>query len=101
MPSRKGAPNRNKTFLNNRLKDMYGDDFDPIMKMAENAFRAQELLKDERGSEFEFDMIIKTNGLWSSIAEYCAPKLKAVEHSGPDGEPLQIGVIDYANHNTE
>ena len=37
MPSRAGSPNKNKAFLLNRLQDMYGDDFHPIMRMAENA----------------------------------------------------------------
>ena len=43
MPSRLGSPNRNKKFLLNRLQDMYGRDFHPIMKMAENAIRLHEI----------------------------------------------------------
>ena len=43
MPSRLGSPNRNKKFLLNRLQDMYGQDFHPIMKMAENAIRLHEI----------------------------------------------------------
>ena len=43
MPSRLGSPNKNKKFLLNRLQDMYGQDFHPIMKMAENAIRLHEI----------------------------------------------------------
>ena len=43
MPSRLGSPNKNKKFLLNRLQDMYGKDFHPIMKMAENAIRLHEI----------------------------------------------------------
>jgi hypothetical protein len=43
MPSRLGSPNKNKRFLLNRLQDMYGKDFHPIMKMADNAINLHEL----------------------------------------------------------
>ena len=43
MPSRLGSPNKNKKFLLNRLQDMYGQDFHPIMKMAENAVRLHDI----------------------------------------------------------
>ena len=43
MPSRLGSPNKNKKCLLNRLQDMYGQDFHPIMKMAENAIRLHEI----------------------------------------------------------
>lgn len=41
--TRKGVPNKNKTFLLNRLKDTYGDDFSPVLKMAEQAQNLHEL----------------------------------------------------------
>ncbi len=37
MASRLGSPNKNKQFLLKKLQDMYGKEFDPIMKMAEIA----------------------------------------------------------------
>ena len=43
MPSRLGSCNKIKKFLLNRLQDMYGDDFHPIMKMAENAVRLHKI----------------------------------------------------------
>ena len=43
MPSRLGSPNNNKRFLLNRLQDIYGKDFHPIMKIADNAIKHHEL----------------------------------------------------------
>ena len=37
MARPKGALGKNKAFLLNRLQSMYGKDFDPVMKMAEQA----------------------------------------------------------------
>lgn len=90
MSSRKGIPNRNKRFLMNRLQDMYGDDFYPIMKMAANAARLQGLVDnmpdDETASLFT---ALKTSiDAWEKIAQYTDPKLKAVDLSGFDGEKL-------------
>ena len=46
MPSRKGSPNRNKNFLMSRLQDMYGSDFHPILRLADNAVRLDEMAKE-------------------------------------------------------
>ena len=43
IPCHLGSPNKTKKFLLNRLQDMYGQDFHPIMKMAENAIRLHEI----------------------------------------------------------
>ena len=43
MARPKGALGKNKTFLLNRLKAMYGKDFDPVMKMAQQAVTLDEL----------------------------------------------------------
>ena len=43
MPSRLGSPNKNKKFLLNRLQDMYGDDFHPVVMTAGNAMTLHEL----------------------------------------------------------
>ena len=78
---------KNKAFLLNRLQAMYGEDFHPIMKMAENANRAQELIEEYDDSE-DKDPQALFAGLkfavdaWDKIAQYTEPKLKAVEVSG-------------------
>ena len=47
MARPKGALGKNKTFLLNRLKAMYGKDFDPVMKMAQQAVTLDELAMND------------------------------------------------------
>ena len=47
MARPKGALGKNKAFLLNRLKDMYGKDFDPVMKMAEQAATLDQLALED------------------------------------------------------
>lgn len=64
-----GSQNKNKDRLWKALKAEYGDDFDPIMKMAGIA------------SNDENDDALKLSA-WKEIAQYVYPKLKAVEITG-------------------
>lgn len=74
-----GSTNKNKAFLLNKLKEMYGDDFDPIIRMAEQATRLHALAIDsEEGSKALMDSVTA----WDKIAQYVQPKLKAVEING-------------------
>ena len=75
MPSRAGSPNRNKAFLMDRLKDMFGDDFHPIMRMAENAVTLHD---QARGTMDTADLKLSIDA-WDRIAQYTEPKLKASE----------------------
>lgn len=77
MPSRAGRPNRNKAFLLNRLQDMYGDDFHPIMRMAENAVTMHEQAR----ASLTIDDLKASIDAWDKIAAYTEPKLKASEIS--------------------
>lgn len=86
MASRKGVPNKNRDFLMNRLQEMYGDDFDPIMKMAANAKKMEDLAQEPETLALEpkdkIEMYNKTNQAWDRVAQYTQPKLKAIELSG-------------------
>ena len=110
MGSRAGSPNKNKAFLLTRLQEMYGDDFHPIIQIAKNCVELQSKVDDIPIPEPDDDgivnpedvaahaankvMAIKTaNHEWSRIAEYTEPKLKAVEHTGADGGPVQLDAI--------
>ena len=75
MPSRLGSPNKTKKFLLNRLQDMCGDDFHPIMMMAENAMTLHELASKTKAMNDPSRSI----DAWDRIAEYTEPKLKAVD----------------------
>ena len=79
MPSRLDSPNRNKKFLLNRLQDMYGQDFHPIMKMAENAIRLHEIAS--RNDTID-DLKLSIDA-WAKIAKYTEPKLKAMDYYPP------------------
>ena len=95
--SRKGTINKNKQFLLNRLQDMYGEDFHPIMRIAENCHEVQEAAEDIvvpplpekpnaddiKARQEDIDQRIaalkSANYEWSRLAEYTEPKLKAIE----------------------
>lgn len=72
--SRRGVPNRNKKFLLTRLQDMYGDDFHPIMRMAEQADRLHEIARSGETADIKASI-----DAWDKIAAYTEPKLKATE----------------------
>lgn len=86
MPSRAGSTNKNKAFLLKRLQDMYGDEFHPIMNMAENAMKMQVIVNDEPTME----NLKSSIDAWDKIAQYTEPKLKAVEVKGDGGGPVKI-----------
>jgi len=72
-----GSSNKTKAFLLNRLQDMYGDDFHPIMRMAEQAVKLHEKAE---ASEDPGDYKASIDA-WDKIAAYTEPKLKASEVS--------------------
>jgi hypothetical protein len=80
MPGRLGSPNKNKKFLLNRLQDMYGDDFHPIMKMAESAVRRHQLAAQTQSVS---DLKCSIDA-WDKIVQYTEPRLKSVD-LGIDG----------------
>ena len=84
MARPKNSLNKSKDFLNSRLQAMYGKDFDPIMKMAEQAVRIHKQTSDES----EIDDLKASIDAWDKIAQYTTPKLKALEvtGNGEDGE---------------
>jgi hypothetical protein len=75
MPSRAGSPNKNKAFLLNRLQDMYGDEFHPIMRMAEQAAK----LHNHAAQSEDTNDLKASIDAWDKIAQYTEPKLKATE----------------------
>ena len=89
MASREGSPNKNKAFLLKRLQDMYGADFHPIMNMAKNANDFQKAI-DMLDEDEKIKAIPEANKLWEGIAQYVEPKLKAVEISGDQDNPLTV-----------
>jgi hypothetical protein len=71
---------KNKKFLLSRLQDMYGDNFHPIIRMAERANDLDALAVNEPDA-----VNLKASiDAWDKIANYTEPKLKAVEVSSDD-----------------
>jgi hypothetical protein len=66
---------RNRAFLMSRLKEMYGEDFDPILSMCEIA------------TNDENDDTLKLSA-FKEVAQYLYPKLKSVEVTGDNENPL-------------
>ena len=98
MARPKGALGKNKAFLLNRLKSIYGDSFDPIMKAAEQAHTLDQLAQQDPTVANQRDSIAS----WLKIAEYVAPKLKAIEHStGDTGITVAIQRKNYSGESTE
>ena len=117
MSGKAGMTNRNKQFLLNKLKDMYGDDFEPVMKMAGNAAFLQGIADEHQsGYTFLYEStdgaieqvgqetfeVVKEKAIaatkeanyeWDRIAKYTTPQLKAVEITGA----LDINVSDMTD----
>ena len=101
MASRKGSPNRNKQFLLARLKEMYGDDFEPILKMAECAVEMTEIA-NKADPEHRFDGLRDCVGAWDKIANYVTPKLKATEITADiSGEIDGKWTVEFVNASSE
>ena len=84
--SRLGIPNKNKKFLLNRLQDLYGEQFHPILKMAEAASKL-DYIAEEEGDVTALNAAVNA---WSKVAEYTEPKLKAVEIRADEGAIVAI-----------
>ena len=79
MGSRAGRPNRNKQGLLARLQQEFPN-YHPIVELARVA----------NDPNVDLNTRVSAN---KEIAKYVTPQLKAVEHTGPDGERLQTRVI--------
>lgn len=86
MARPKGAHGKNKAYLEHRLKAMYGDDFDPILRMAEQATRLHAAAIDAEDTR----PLVESVAAWDKIAQYVQPKLKAIEVTGENGEAIEL-----------
>ena len=93
MPSRLGLPNKNKRFLLNRLQDMYGKEFHPIIKMAENAMTLHELASKTN----TINDLCRSIDAWDRIAKYTEPKLKAVDCYHEEDRVVNVIVSHFGN----
>lgn len=91
--SRAGKSNRNKKFLLNRLQDMYGEEFNPVLRMAEQADRLHKIAEKTA----DVSTIKSSIEAWDKIAVYVEPKLKSIEinseNLGNERAPTVIEII--------
>ena len=95
MPCRLGSPNKNKRFLLNRLQDMYGKEFHPIIKMAENAM----ILHRRASKTNSMDDLSRSIDALDRIAKYTEPKLKAVDCNREEGRVVNV-IVKRFDSNT-
>lgn len=74
MARTKGAVGKNKAFLMSRLQEMYGEAFHPILRMADNANKLDQLAQTEN----DVATLKASVDAWGKIAEYTEAKLSAV-----------------------
>ena len=94
MPSRAGSPNKNKQRLLAKLREEYPG-YEPVIEIARAAHKLTAQAMEAEGSE-ETLLKLRAAELWKDagtqhdkVAQYVTPKLKAIEVSGKDGEPIQ------------
>lgn len=90
MPRPKGSPNKNKRELKARLKQLLGEDFDPVVRMAEMAVALHENATSTRDPS---DQKSALDG-WDKVAQYVEPKLKAIEVSGEIDSKHTVKIVD-------
>ncbi len=79
---------KNKKFLLSRLQDMYGENFHPIIRMAERANDLDALAVNEPDA-----INLKASiDAWDKIANYTEPKLKAIDVSSSDDQGLTVSI---------
>jgi len=104
-----GALDKNKKFLLNRLKDMYGDSFDPIMRASALAYRLDALIADRDKAAAELKdplekieaeqatvgLILQTIDKWLKVGEFTNGKVSAITLSqDPDNPLFDVHKID-------
>ena len=71
---------------------MFGDDFDPIIRMSEQATELHELARENR----DVSSLKASIDAWDKIAVYVEPKLKSVfrETTMAEPAPFVIQIVD-------
>ena len=63
---------------------MFGEDFDPIIRMSEQAAELHHLARERR----DVSSLKASIDAWDKVAVYVEPKLKSVTHTTQLGEAL-------------
>lgn len=102
MGDRTGSKNKNKAFLLKRLQDMYGDQFDPIMRAADLADKLHKQIEESaeaiesiadpvekmKMAAARTDLMCDAIDKWCKIAEFTNGKVSAITLSQDPENPL-------------
>ena len=66
---------KNRAYLMNKLRDMYGDDWNPLIKMCEACVEIEQIAKNNPSME-NYEKVIANFG---KVAEFITPKLRSQE----------------------
>lgn len=94
MSRPEGSPNKPKKGLLARLRLAYGDDFHPIMRMADIAWEAQKQFEQDPSDKSQQRIALDA---WKEIAKYTEPQMKAVDITG--SMEVRRKVIDMSGDN--
>jgi hypothetical protein len=84
MPRPKGSPNKNRGAFLRRMREEFGEDFDPIARLAGACVK----LEKKAQSQSDWKMVVDS---YDKLAQYIVPKLKSVEMDvTSDGEKLDM-----------
>ena len=83
-----GALDKNKKFLLGKLKDMYGEKFDPIMRAAALAHQLDSML-DEKP-----ELLPMAIDKWLKIGEFTNGKVSAITLSNDPENPIAVPMIN-------
>lgn len=79
-----GSKDKNRQFLWRRLQDMFGDEFDPIIRAAEQAARLHNV-----AAKSEDPKVLRSSvDSWCKVGEFVSPKIRAMELSQDPDNPL-------------
>ena len=97
MPRPKGSPNKRRGVLLRRLKEEFGEDFDPLVKQCEVTIKlCEQAMKHRQPAELKM-----AADAADKLAQYFHPKLKAIEADLTNSDdslraPQAIRLIPYA-----
>lgn len=86
---KKGVPNKNKRELMERVNAKYPG-WCPIEAMCEIAC-------DKGKGEVYINEVHIRLAACKEVANYIYPKLRSMEHKGPDGDPLKSILVEYVD----
>lgn len=91
MP-RQGSKIINAEWALKRMKAMYGDDFDPMFQVAQNAMKIQEFAESDDTMENRSAAL----QAWKEVLPYYYAKLRSVEVTGDPDAPLTAKItVEY------